>query len=374
MENIGLYLEHFSSKLKYYGIFVFNEDTNFNIKYIQNNCYIFITKENNIKIYPDHSLHSNEEEFLFQVEIKNNTFYLSNPFCKKYLLKPNPDNINIFTNKLWYAVNHLPKKEGKEIIGQNEEYYLNEGDIFKIETEIFYVTKINIKNYKKTNNNELLKFEPNWIFDTISQTKILDNSNLCVHIINDLKEGKNLEKIHKVENITSRNKRVLIYRINLKRCEKCEKYDMIYPLNFKLTENSKITELVHIEEPDKDKNYIKIESLEKPDKFKKFIYKYIYIIELTGEEEEFILGNEGDIQIYLNNDILKSFYKSAIKYNKKNGKLVLENLGEKTGTMVLIQNNYFEIPKNKEIYLQSGKTFFKAKIMNKEEYEKIKNE
>ena len=42
--------------------------------------------------------------------------------------------------------------------------------------------------------------------------------------------------------------------------------------------------------------------------------------------------------------------------------------------MVLIQNNYFKIPEKKEIYLQSGKTFFKAKIMDKEEYENIEKE
>ena len=371
MNKSGLYLNLFSHKNNYNGIFRFKEDNNLkeDNKFIQNDCYIFITENNDIKVYQNQKEHLNGEEFLFQVKIENNIFKLSNPNFKNYLLKPTPENINIVKNKLWYVVNPLPKRNKKEFIGKNEEYYLNEGDIFKMGTEIFYLTKINIKNYSKNNNNiESLNFGSNWIFDTTSQIKIVDNSKLCNHIKDHLKEGKNLENIHKIENIP--NEKITIYKINLTKC-KCEKCDKIYPLKYKLTEKSEIKELVHIEEPGEDKNYIKIESLEKIGK--NDIYKYIYIIKLTGEDEEFIFDNKGNnIPININSTIDKilKLFKSSIKYDKKLGKLILENLGEETGTLIFIKNNYFEIPENKEIFLQSRNTFFKAKIMNKEEYEK----
>ena len=133
--------------------------------------------------------------------------------------------------------------------------------------------------------------------------------------------------------------------------------------------------LSQIKESDNNKNYIRIESLEK---IEEPCHKYIYYVELTGENETFTFDSDGgDIPIYSNNSSYKKIeklYKSAIKYNKNVGKLSLENLGGYTGTMVLIQNNYFKIPEKKEIYLQSGKTFFKAKIMDKEEYENIEKE
>ena len=377
MEKLGLYLNLLSYKTNYAGIFFFREEKNFKkeTKFIENDCYIFISEQYEIKVYPRHSEKLDREELLFSVKVNNNEFTLCNPFRKKNLLEPNVNNINIIKNKLWYVVNSLPKKNGKEDIGVNEDYYLNEGDMFKIGPEIFSLTKINIQNYKKNNNIDYLNFESRQIFETCFQTIILDKSKLCKHIIDELKEGKDLESIHKINEIQTNNKKVKVYKITSKICKDCSK---LYPLRYKLTENSEIIEmkaLSQIKESDNNKNYIRIESLEK---IEEPCHKYIYYVELTGENETFTFDSDGgDIPIYSNNSSYKKIeklYKSAIKYNKNVGKLSLENLGGYTGTMVLIQNNYFKIPEKKEIYLQSGKTFFKAKIMDKEEYENIEKE
>ena len=373
MKNLGLYLNLLTFKIST-GIFIFQEGNDFkkDIKFIQNDCYIFISDADEIKVYQSHIEHLYNERLLFSVKINNNEFKLCNPFSKNILLKPTINNINIIKNKLWYVVNPLPKKNGNKVIGENEEYYLNEGDIFKIGSEIYFLTKINIKNYKKNNNIELLNFERKWIFETCSQTKILDKCQLCKHIIDELKEGKDLKNIHKINIIPTKNENVSTYKITLKICKICNKF--FYPLRYKLTENSEIKELVHIEEPDDNKNYIRIESLEK---MTEPYHKFIYIVKLTGEDEVFTFDSHGgDIPIYPNSIYkqLEKLYESAIKYNKREGKLSLENIGEKTGTMILIQNNYFNIPEKKEIYLQSGGTFFKAEIIDKEEYEKIEKE
>ena len=56
-----------------------------------------------------------------------------------------------------------------------------------------------------------------------------------------------------------------------------------------------------------------------------------------------------------------------------NGKVILKNISEKLNTSVLIKTIKEDLEiKEKEIYLEAGRSFIEAKIMTKEEYEKIK--
>ena len=63
---------------------------------------------------------------------------------------------------------------------------------------------------------------------------------------------------------------------------------------------------------------------------------------------------------------------AVIKYIKNKGKLVIKNVSENSGTMVLIKSGLIEVSEKKEIYLQSGTTFIEAKIIKEEEEKEIK--
>ena len=104
----------------------------------------------------------------------------------------------------------------------------------------------------------------------------------------------------------------------------------------------------------------------------KEVIKSFYVIELSGKNEEITIGRKNNNDVILSSkDITTSRYHAVIKYIKNKGKLLIKNKSESSGTMVLIKSGYIEISDKKEIYLQSGTTFIKAKIIEEEEYNEI---
>ena len=96
--------------------------------------------------------------------------------------------------------------------------------------------------------------------------------------------------------------------------------------------------------------------------------KYIHIINLTEENQEINIGRNKDNDLIDNNDYISKKHAKII-YNKKNGTLLLKNLS-KFGTSILIKDN-LNISKEKEIYLQEGRLYFTAKVIEQKEFENL---
>ena len=346
--------------------------------FVEDKTFLFFNKSNNsIVQYSDHSEHkTGEEEIIFAVKVKNGIFTILNSF--KPIASTSQDIEIIKNNKLWYLVNNLEKAEEKNRINsgnnsENEDYYLWENDIIKFINQIYFIKEFHIdkkegNNNEKTNNiynipklNKNKKIE----FDTYYEIKNLQNSNFCEHIINDLTigEGENkdkklneIKKWIKEREIQTNHGKVKSYSYTLKKCNKC---NIIYPLRFKVSENSEIIDLTDIQKPN-SQNYIILESLKEIEE-----KKNIHIIELTEEKQEIKIGKDKS------NDIIEEFISkkhAIIKFNKNDGTLLLKNISKK-GTFILIKDN-LQISDKKEIYLQEGKLFFTAKVIEKKEINK----
>ena len=395
-EKKGLYLNLKTFITNWVGLFNYNYDR---IKIVNKfykkddlkdkKCFLFRTKDKDIKEYENQGDKSLEDDSIFQVKIRNDHFILYNIIAKKLYL-PNTININSIKNKIWYIVNNEKdekkndnEKGKEEKQTENEDYYISQGDIIKLGKDIFIFTEIFLQNnniiIEKENNiiydiNSLNK-DKGLIFNICSQPYILNEKNYCEHIVNDLKEGKKSKEYEKIKNLIKKNimedsyisNNVRKYKISLYKCEKCK--NRFYPLRFKLSENSEVIEFIEIEKP-KDKNYIILESLEELEDIDKEVIKYFYVIELTGEDETIKIGRNKDNNVILE-DKTFSRYHSVIKYIKNKGKLLLNNKTDSTNTTVLIKNDIIEISEKRGIYLQSGTTSIEARIIKKEENETI---
>ena len=361
--NFGLFL-HFHDKEKIF---------------VENKTFLFFNKSNNsIVQYSDHSEHkTGEEEIILAVKVKNEIFIILNSF--KPIASTGQDIEIIKRNKLWYLINNLEKVEDKNIINsgnnsENEDYYLCENDIIKFINQMFIVKEVHL-NKKEGNDNEktnyvyniqkLNKNSKKIKFDTYYEIKNLQNSNFCEHIKNDLTigDGENRDKkVNEIKEwikarmIQTNHGKVKSYFFTLKKCNIC---NIIYPLRYKVSENTETIDLTDIKMPN-SQNYIILESLKEiEDK------KNIHIIELTDENQEIKIGSDET------NDIIEesiSKKQAIIKFNKKDGTLLLKNKSKK-GTSILIKDN-LQISDKKEIYLQEGKLFFTAKVIEKKEFDK----
>ena len=85
--------------------------------------------------------------------------------------------------------------------------------------------------------------------------------------------------------------------------------------------------------------------------------KTVHMVTLTGDEIHIGRYETNDI---IDTDISVSRNHAIMTYNKENGKLILENLSEKFGTLVLVKGNIKM--KDKNIHLQSGKSYIIAKL------------
>jgi pSer/pThr/pTyr-binding forkhead associated (FHA) protein len=307
------------------------------------------------------------------------------------------------------------KNNSNESEFQNEDYYLNENDIIKFGNIIYIVREIHIRNEKeedkvlqkneneKDNNNyDIYKLNFNkgkkLIFNSSYQEGIilkpkdsedslyLNDYNYCEHIISDLSSKENSDKIKTIKGsinqymppIENKSKTVKNFKFALHKCENCNKesnedLNVIYPLRFKVSEDSEKLELIDIGRDEK-KDYIILESLEIISNGPSV--KYIHFIELKGNEnEEYIkIGRYHETNDVINDEKTISRHHAFIKYNKTDRSLILKNLSTTSTTSVLLRFGTLNILKNKEIYLQCGETVFTTKIMAKEIYDKIEEE
>ena len=149
------------------------------------------------------------------------------------------------------------------------------------------------------------------------------------------------------------NKNVTTYRCIKFYCGICHKP---YHLRFRIPEFNKTYELIDLTLPE-ETDYICLESLD-------FIkdnnnIKTLYIVQLI--DEEITIGRRFNNDIF-DNDISISRKHAVMRYNKKNGKLFLENKSEKFGTLVLVRGN-IKIKEGK-IYFQIGNTYISVEVTN----------
>ena len=332
------------------GLFIRNEPqkTREENLFIRETKFLYRTSSNKIKDYKGQNESKKEDENITKVKIRKGDFFLVNTISKS-LYKLTIQDINNIQNQLWYVMNLDEKAKKENNTNQNEDYYLCEGDIIKLGTELYILRKINILNNNINEGNKETKYydihslncNQSIIFDLYTEPKVLDENNFCSHIINDLKDSKKITILkQKIENEKRKNikKNVKSYRFYLHKCNECNK---TYPLRFKLSENSEV-------------------------------------IDLTGKDEEFTIGRKDENDIVINKEYKTiSRNHAVIKYVQDKGQLLLRDRSNYAGTMVLIKKE-LKLSEKKEIYLQAGRTFIMAKLINEDEYnekkEKIDNQ
>ena len=345
--------------------------------YIKEKVFLYRSTVNEINVYNSQNQHQEDEESITSISIRNGDFFLTTKISFS-LYNLTTQDINNIQNQLWYVMNldEEMKKQNNTERGENEDYCLCEGDIIKFGIELYILRKINISNYNNiTDNNEKniynihsLNNNKGIIFDLYTEPKVLDEQNFCTHIINELNDPNEKENYkQKIEKEIIIKNNVKYYKFNLNNVNKCNKCNKIYPLRFKKTEESEIIDLINIDIP-KNKNYIILESI-------KIDSLEIYVIELTGEDENITIGRreENNIVIDRENKTVTRNH-AVIKYYKNERKLILKDKSNYAGTMVLIKNK-IKISEKKEIYLQAGRTFIMAKVIDENEYiKKLKDD
>ena len=128
-----------------------------------------------------------------------------------------------------------------------------------------------------------------------------------------------------------------------------------YPLRFRIPEYDRIYELIDLNKPS-EFDYIILESL---DFIKDNINNLKIIHVVTLNEDEINIGRNESNDI-IDPDISVSRKHAILKFNKKTGKLYLENLSEKFGTLILIKGNIKM--KEKKIHIQVGKSYIQAHL------------
>ena len=406
IERCGLYLS-LKTRTKYTsGIFDYSSDeTNnlntFIIKESKKTIFITRTPNDNIKVYSQQGEISKEDQLLFTITIRKNSFQIGRDL--KYIFpfkKINETNIKYLNNFLWFVIN----SDTKENNNPNEDYYLSVGDIIKMGKVKYIVKEIVIKGKKEENKNgkniKMLDLIPECLESKKCEYCNETIFHLCeceefVHF-NCIKDWIDERIMFKKNNKnTVRNYYINIYyceeflsikkqcaELEHRHCE-CIKCNTYYPLKFKYKnkdndekEKKEITkeeikDFYPIEIKTKS-DYMILESLEYCDTTMNSskVIKAIHIIDLT-EEGDINIGSATDNDVIVNESSV-SRYHSVIKY--KDGKLLLKNKSEKAGTLVLIHNSNISIKQDKSIYLQIDKTFIEAQIIKEKEFfDKKKN-
>ena len=387
---------------------------------IKNSLYL-LRKINNSKIVYlcQNSLIDENEEIMFRIRksFKKDEFEIINPI--PLIMKKTPINIEYLNNKLWYVI----KSRGDFFDNDNEEYSLNENDIIKLGRRKFEVIKFNVNsnaqvepknnsfnynyniselnkqkgsifdiNIKKTQyiiKNDIIKEEKEEEENEKSNntSKSIENEKESIDIKNNIsfEEEENIikcricfdsysnednpliclcsckdythyeclkyyikTKLEVRENLKSTVTTYNCYRFN---CEVCL---MPYPLRFRIPELNKIYEVVDLK-MSSELDYMVLESLdyikEKDNK------KTIHIVKLVDEEYHIGRYESNDIT---DSDTSVSRNHAILKYDKEKGKLYLQNLSEKFGTLVLIKGN-IKMKKNKQINFQVGRSYISAR-------------
>ena len=367
--------------------------------------YIIRTENNKIKYYKQHKEISKVEKILFQIN-----YFEDNPKIEKAIFKSNLEQnekeINSINDYIWYVINSVESNG----INENEDYYLSENDILKFGKVKYIVKEIHIKNNNNNNNNNNYNNNNNnvKIFETNHICKEYKKCEYCGDLMVRLCKCKDYEHIKCIKDwINDRfieresdNKLVKSYYFRIFQCKEyikrncneencenencCKKCNTYYPLYFTLAqkESTSKEEQKEQNEQNEQKNNIEFYEIKKPEKFDYLILeslphldktsnspkieKDIHIIELTGEDINIGSGRNNDVIIH---DISVCKMHSVIKYDKKEGKVLIKNKSKRAGTLAIVKNKVIDLSE-KEKYFQIDKTFFSARLIQKEE---IKN-
>ena len=417
-----------NTKVLYLLLHISNDDSNNiydysskTIKYIKafikKKTYIVITKDDIFLNIEQHAEIQNKQgnELIFHVQYDTNNIYiLSNPIQNN--LKLNQTNFDYLNNKIWYVLKTVDLKNDEKFSNCNEEYYLNINDIIKI-GKVKYAVQ---KNYLLQKKSKLNCPEPPMITDIEHKYNISNlnkNLNPVFEFIfpvkyyikinennNDLNDTVLIDKKYKCKycinnNICDHDENLLISVCQCKdlihfKClknylkglqvkkdenENTTKYDEVmtfenfecpicknqYPIKFKLPNSDKIFNLIDIKEPT-DCNFMILESIDykQNDRYCKSFH-IIKFIKKNGEP--FTIGRDNDNDI-IDRDIFISRHHAILRFNDVNGQISIQNWNNKFGTSILIRKPFTIL--DQKIYLQIGKTYIEANLMNKEDYRK----
>lgn len=299
-----------------------------------------------------------------------------NPINKN-MEKTNNNIINL-KNKLWYVIKSEPNINNCNNI---DDYILNKNDIIRFGNSTYEVIEKNIENI---NNNEKIEQNKKRNHYNISQ---LNKSSQSIYKIEEIKncdysnQTKNKQcricfddessvnnpklclcnckdYIHyeclkhwiktKIQKRTNAKKTVLTYGLQKFNCDVCLKH---YPFKFKITGLDIIYSLIDLELPFGE-NYIVLESLWASNDYNQKVFHIVKLI-----DEVITIGRKDYCDIFDPSSFVSREH-AVIKYNNKNGDVILENKNEKYDTLVLVKNEV--IIKEKKIDFQVGRTLISA--------------
>ena len=407
------------------GIYNYKSDiTNINqVDAAYTDSVYIIREKNKIIKEKQHYIYDDEIEGQILLYIRKslkdkNSFEIVNPIRK--FIEKNEYNINDLNRRPWFIVN---TQNGYN--NENEEYNLNEGDIIKLGRRKFEIIKKNINaNYKTISldnpenyNISKINEKKGSIFNInikknqykinkrkIGNKKIIKDDSENNSLGNEINDPNNIEdedtenenekcricfgskstrenprlklcschdSIHfeclkaylktKIEIRENEKLTVKTYICNKYNCDVCLKP---YPVRFRIPEFDKIYELIDLNRPP-ELDYIILESLDYIKEHNNL--KILHFVELNGDDIKIGRYDTNDI---IDTDISVSRKHAILKFNKENGKLYLENLSEKFGSLILIKGNIKL--KEKNIHFQVGKSYIKACLSDVAETE-IKN-
>ena len=388
---------------------------NGNEDYIFERSFLVRTKDNKYNKLNQQIYIEDEDDLIFGISIGNkDTYTLINPIQKK--LEYTEENINYINNKIWYVIK---PEDSKDDSNCNEEYYLNKNDIIRIGRLKFVVQEIYLKPRDNENNknniNDAPKVGPKTynisdlnknkdpVFDFVFKVDNIptddkkecdyckykddliteDGEDFLFHfckckdsIIIHYKCFKsyiiNYNSREKKETIDSsplplsfeytKDEKDNVVSITLKNfhCPKCFRP---IPIRYKLPDSDKIYNIFDMEEP-KNCDYMILESLENKEYEEN--YKSIHIIQLS-EKNNIYIGRDNTKNNIYSKDISMSRDHAILKYNSKTGKITLQDRKSKFGTLVLVKSPIKIF--NKKIYLQVGRTYIEASLINREDFE-----
>ena len=392
-----------------HGLFDYESNQTKNLNAVLAESIYIARKKHEIKTLGRMSDLKDDEELLFNVKHEDKDQYvLENKV--PYYLQPTEKNINDLSNKIWYVLKNDPIKSNNStqtITNTNDDYYLCKNDVIKLGRVKYSLNEINIPlnqnnidrsppmlDSTKYDIDELNK-NTDPVFDFIFQAKdsseqeyknIPSDEKICKICYSDENEREVNPLVHlcncngglrfshfecikkwmetKLQQKENDKKTVKSYNIKSFNCEICK---TPYPFKFKLSGIEKPFELIDLQKPPADTDYIILESLNQMKE--NCNIKSIHVIQLNDDELTIGRGHESDVRI---NDISVSRNHAKLKYNKEDGTILLRDLKSKFGTLILIKKPL--LIKEKKIHLQIGRTYIEGWLMGMAEFEKLRKE
>ena len=301
----------------------------------------------------------NNEELLFHIRKKDNVYKLESPVPKKNIFQTDI-LINNLDNKLWFILNSENIKKREHPLFENDIIRL--GKLKYIIHEIHFNSDVSdIENRNEINDYDDVNADSEEIFIKNPEIKKYKNSKFCnsIHIClcdcDNLIHYKCMEKyINEKVKITQNGKKtVKCYSIDNFNCKQCF---TPYPIKFFLEKTKETKYVIPYEIPNKNSNYIILESL--GHKKDKNTTKTLYVI--TLDKDIIRIGRNSNNDIIIDDDSIGEERHAVIKFEKKYNRIILKSVDNEYETAVLIKKSLKM--NEKKIYLQTGKTKFEANL------------